>query len=446
MSPFGVLADDLTGACDTGVQLSVRGARVLVLAAPEAAAPATSGAAAWDVVVRNTESRHLPPEVAARCVAQAAQDLATAGWPVRYKKIDSSLRGPLAAELAALRAGPGAAPTLVVCPAFPAAGRTVEQGVLRVGGVPVHETELGRDRQNPVPQSHLHTVLLGLGRVGQIGAVEQELGRPGVALRLGELLRQGAAVIVADATTDAHLDALAAAILPVWQTQAAPGARALVAVGSAGLARALAAGLLPQGGEPARPPRFPAAGPVLVVAGSRTAVTRGQVQALRAAPGVYSLVVDAALLDAPSWDAQAPAWVAAQADALAAAAGAGSEALAVSIAETAPAGAGADAAARDAERSRRLNFVLGALVAALLERLALGGLVLTGGDIAHAVLGALQADALQLGAEVLPGVPLAWPVGGARPGLPVVTKAGGFGGPGALLEAVHFLRRGGAQS
>ena len=460
MKPLAVLADDLTGACDTGVQLSARGARVLVLASPEAAlseaalpeaalpeaaqpGTATPTGRAWDALVLNTESRHLPPGQAALRVAQAAQRLAAAGWPLRYKKIDSTLRGALAAELAALRP----AATLVVCPAFPAAGRTVQRGVLCVAGVPVHESEIGRDRLNPVPESHLPTLLGSLGRVGQIGAVDLELGRPGVALRLGELRRQGAALVVCDASTDAHLEALAAALLSAWREDAAPlvavGSAPLVAVGSAGLARALAAGLLPKPGAPAQPPRFPCPGPVLVLAGSRTAVTRAQVQALLGQPGVHSLVLDAAPLDAPDWDAHAGTWVAARTAELAEAARAGAEALLLTVA---PGDAAAEEAARYALRSQRLNAALGALVAALAGRVALGGLVLTGGDIARAALAALGGEALQLGAEMLPGIPLGWPVGGAQPGLPVVTKAGGFGAPQALCEAVHFLRHGGAQS
>ena len=94
------------------------------------------------------------------------------------------------------------------------------------------------------------------------------------------------------------------------------------------------------------------------------------------------------------------------------------------------------------------NAALGALAAVLAGPSApnagpaLGGLVVTGGDIARAALRALGGEALQLGPQVLPGVALGWPVGGAQGGLPVVTKAGGFGEPDALRQAAHFLRHG----
>ncbi|NIP71926.1 MAG: four-carbon acid sugar kinase family protein, partial [Gammaproteobacteria bacterium] len=56
------------------------------------------------------------------------------------------LRGNLVAEAAALLTAQTA---LVVAPAFPPAGRTVQGGTLCVQGVPVHETEIGKDRLTP---------------------------------------------------------------------------------------------------------------------------------------------------------------------------------------------------------------------------------------------------------------------------------------------------------
>jgi D-threonate/D-erythronate kinase len=209
-------------------------------------------------------------------------------------------------------------------------------------------------------------------------------------------------------------------------------------VGSAGLAHALAARLLPTPTPAALPPAFPRPGAVLVLAGSRTDVTRRQVQALAAAPGVHARVLEPAALDAPDWPARAQGWVAGHADALAGAVAAGARTLAVSVAP-APA---AETPQRFAARSQRLNAALGALVAALAQRMALAGLVLTGGDVARAALRAVEASALQLGPEMLPGIALGWPVGGTQPGLPLVTKAGGFGGPEALLECARFLRHG----
>jgi uncharacterized protein YgbK (DUF1537 family) len=68
------------------------------------------------------------------------------------------------------------------------------------------------------------------------------------------------------------------------------------------------------------------------------------------------------------------------------------------------------------------------------------GLVLTGGDIAQAVISALHASGVQLYGELQSGIPLGALVGGIRPDLPIITKAGGFGNKDALLKAIQSLR------
>src|SRR5262249_61903269 len=70
-------------------------------------------------------------------------------------KVDSTIRGHLRAEIQALSSSWSPNATIVVCPAFPAAGRTVTRGELRVDEVPVSETAAGSDPVNPVRTNHL---------------------------------------------------------------------------------------------------------------------------------------------------------------------------------------------------------------------------------------------------------------------------------------------------
>jgi uncharacterized protein YgbK (DUF1537 family) len=71
----------------------------------------------------------------------------------------------------------------------------------------------------------------------------------------------------------------------------------------------------------------------------------------------------------------------------------------------------------------------------------LGALILCGGDIAVATCRSLGADGILLGGEVEAGVPWGRLLGGEHPNLPVITKAGGFGGPEVFRTAIRFLRR-----
>jgi uncharacterized protein YgbK (DUF1537 family) len=88
--------------------------------------------------------------------------------------------------------------------------------------------------------------------------------------------------------------------------------------------------------------------------------------------------------------------------------------------------------------------VLAARLAGLARRVLAtagpAGLVLTGGDAAIAVNRALRTEALWLRGEVVPGIPWGYLVGGSRDGLPLVTKAGGFGEEAALLTTIRFLQ------
>lgn len=84
--------------------------------------------------VVDTETRHATPQAAAAVVRALATAARQAGARYLFKKTDSTLRGPIAAELAAvIEAWPGE--LLAYLPAYPRMGRTVRQGQLYVDGV-----------------------------------------------------------------------------------------------------------------------------------------------------------------------------------------------------------------------------------------------------------------------------------------------------------------------
>src|SRR5918994_1441411 len=99
--PFGgsmqvaIIADDLTGAADTGVQLAHAGYRSAVAFRDAPIPPADD----LDAVALDTDSRAIPAGFAAKRVMEAVRSVRDI--PIVYKKLDSTLRGPIAAELAA---------------------------------------------------------------------------------------------------------------------------------------------------------------------------------------------------------------------------------------------------------------------------------------------------------------------------------------------------------
>src|SRR3712207_3320217 len=89
-----VIADDLTGAADTGVQLMRAGYRTGVAFRGAPIPPAEH----LDAVAVDTDSRAMPAGFAAKRVLEAGR--AVRDTHIVYKKVDSTLRGPVAAELA----------------------------------------------------------------------------------------------------------------------------------------------------------------------------------------------------------------------------------------------------------------------------------------------------------------------------------------------------------
>lgn len=133
---WAMLADDLTGACDAGAAFAVAGFRARVVWREDAPRPDDA-----ELLVISTETRAAPPDEASETVRRIVSSLA--GRRIVYKKIDSVLRGPVEAEIAAVVEA-GGFQRAVVCPALPEQGRTVRSGRLLVDGEPLEE-------QPPVP-------------------------------------------------------------------------------------------------------------------------------------------------------------------------------------------------------------------------------------------------------------------------------------------------------
>jgi D-threonate/D-erythronate kinase len=389
-----VVADDLTGAADSGVQLARAGYRTAVgfLGA------AIEAGGDFDAVVADTDSRAATAATARARVHAATRRLA--GAPILLKKVDSTLRGPVAAEIAAALEASGRR-TAIVAPAFPGTGRTTEGGVQLVDGEPVHRTRFAADPVAPAREAHVPTLLEaeGLADVRVVGAGDAR-GLAGAV--------QSARCIVADARTDEDLEAIVRAV---------PDPAAVLWVGAGGLARALGA-VHPGPGAAAPPPgENGAPAGTLVVVGSANVIAREQVQRLVAA-GVPNAGLGVAALGAGAVEAcTAQARGALRRD---------------GACVVHPVGTG-----EGPDLPRRIAEALADVAARLADAGLVTGLVLTGGDTAVSVARGLGAMGLRVDDELEPGVPVGRLLG-PRP-YRVVTKAGGFGSPDVLRTAYETL-------
>ena len=214
---IAIIADDLTGAADTGVQFVHAGYRAAVFFRAKEVFADDLDAVAFD-----TDSRAMPAGFAAKRVVDAAHAAREAR--IVYKKLDSTLRGNVAAELAATLGG-ARRDRVIVAPAFPVAGRTTVGGIQRVHGVPVDETEMANDPHTPVSEAHVPSLLAdAFASVGTLSV--EHLTDPE---RVRRTLEDNECV-VADSEGDDDLDALVRAV---------PDPARVLWAGSAGLAHAI---------------------------------------------------------------------------------------------------------------------------------------------------------------------------------------------------------------
>jgi D-threonate/D-erythronate kinase len=383
-----VLADDLTGACDTGCLFAGRGT-VGVIAEPALTESDAS------VVAVDTESRALEAAQAGRHLRATAERLASRlGAGRAFKKIDSTMRGAVGAELDGLLEA-GGWDGVLVCPAFPAQGRIVRDGLLRVDGTLAHESPIGRDRHYPGSTSDVAAMLKpALKR--PVTRLLLPVVRAGAETVRERLAQAGGGVVAADAESDADLDVLASA---------AARCSALLLAGSAGLGRAFADAL----DYPVPRASLPRAGAWLWVVGSRHPASRAQLLALEnaGAPGAW--------LDGEGAPDLAP---------VLRALGRGEPAFLACAATT-------------RLEPRAIAAALGAAAAHVLDDAALDLLAVTGGETAFGVIAALGATRLDLVGAPASGLALGALTLAAAPArpprLPFLTKAGGFGAPDLFL-------------
>lgn len=151
-----IIADDLTGALDTGVQFSKKNMSTIVTTDLNFNFEDICKEA--DVVVVDTESRHIPAAEAKERVKSILSKFNKKEIRFFYKKTDSTLRGNLGSEVEGFMEGLNINEVSFI-PAFPSGKRTVKDGVLYVNNVKLAETQFAMDILNPVTDSFIPDII-----------------------------------------------------------------------------------------------------------------------------------------------------------------------------------------------------------------------------------------------------------------------------------------------
>lgn len=148
-----MIADDFTGALDTGIQFAKRGAVTEVYTDPDVELRNTKA----DIVVIDAETRHMSGPKAFHTVKLLLHRAFEAGIPYIYKKTDSALRGNVGAELAAMCSTDQGRVHFV--PAYPKMNRTTKNGIQYISGVPLAKSVFGSDPFEPMLSSSIPEII-----------------------------------------------------------------------------------------------------------------------------------------------------------------------------------------------------------------------------------------------------------------------------------------------
>jgi uncharacterized protein YgbK (DUF1537 family) len=410
---IGVLADDLTGAFDTGVQYRNWGLSVEVFIGDVKDVSKLDGV---DVVVVDTESRGLKKEDAFLRVYRATEELTKIGVDRIYKKVDSTLRGNIGSELDAAMEASKIKFTFFA-PAYPTYKRTTLSGKQYVNNKPLDKTEYVDELGMKTAKISDIIGVQSKRKVGLVGFDTVNRGVNSIKTRIETLKKDGIEVAIFDALTEKHL---------IDIVRAAGDTRMFV--GSAGLASEMPLGLCVRSQKP-----------VLSVCGSTRRLSSVQVRNLQDRLGFRE--VEIRVLKLIDGEAAANAEVERCVSEAVATLKAGVD---VSITSSPRDGSAKEFVSyalqkgfKETEAKLFVEEAIGEITSTILKEVEVLSLIMTGGATSLVICKKLGVDMVHIVEEIEPGIPFLI----LSNGMHAVTKAGGFGHEDSLIQATQRLRR-----
>ena len=421
---LGCIADDYTGASDlanTLTRCGLRTVQTIGVPADQLALPDV------DAVVVSLKSRSIESSLAVSRSRAADKWLRGRGaGHVLFKvcsTFDSTDAGNIGPVMDALRADSGETIVLVT-PAFPETGRTVYQGNLFVGSVPLNESPLRDHPLNPMHDSSLVRVLARQSRtkIGLVDLAAVAQGREAVRARLADLSAKGFGAAIIDAVFERDLETIGSVALDHCLSVGASGF-------GLGLAHALVASGRVRPGASDTVPDVPVGGLAACLAGSCSQATLQQIA--KAEQVMPVLHLDPEQVVAGRDEARrALAWA--------------RERLKDGPILIASSSTPDQVAALQARHGRNAaGHAIEQAMADIAEGLVRSGvrrLVVAGGETSGAAVDRLEIPGFLVGAEIAAGVPVLRAVGAKDGEMLLALKSGNFGGPEFFSDALTLMR------
>lgn len=404
MDRYLIVADDFTGANDTGVQLKRRGINTNVVFSME-----SIHTSSYSFVI-DTESRGISEEEAYNKVKNILRGVDFSNFKYVVKKVDSTLRGNIAVEIKAVDEAYGSE-LVVFAPALPDLNRTTVGAIHMLNNVPITHTEMARDSKKPVKEDNITNILKKVYS-------EDVIHIPLEKVQGGKINLSGSRVFTFDAVTNADMRNIISAGIKT-------GKRVLW-VGTA----AMADNLLEIEKE---------TDPVLSVVASLSSVTRMQVKYAEC-NGLSLVKVPVYYIIQKKVDPEV------YIDETVKLLKGGKDVILMSSSSYDP-----DEYIKTNDAGEKLGMsndtigtftqnLLGDMAKKVLENTKVSGVFLTGGDTAIGFFDKVNSLGSSIVSEIAIGIPLMKLVGGPFDGLKIVTKAGAFGKDDAITYAVRKLK------
>lgn len=412
-----VIADDLTGANEIGIVLSEHNKKAFILSGQTSYEDIESLMDCGRDLVVNLCSRNLDGGEAYQRVKAFLSCSEKIKERLVYKKIDSTVRGNLAEEIDAIL-DLKFIDMIFLAPAFPELKRITVGGYHLVNQVPINKTQYARSAKC-IKTSYLPALLAEKSKykMDRVPLQVVESGYKEIIKYTKACYKKGIRIMIGDACTDEDLGNTKDAILNIDLK--------ILPVGSAGLFQQF----------------FPPdnsfnAYPCLVVCGSFNKVTHAQVRRLAEEDRAKNVELNLPQVF-ENKDSELRRVVEVGTSALK---------KGCELVLSTPQRQYRSNSTMEAQEKRRIiveiDRFLSVAVRKIIERQRVSGLILTGGSISSAVISGLEATGMEIKGQLAPLIPLGILKGGPFEGLPVITKAGGFGEEDVLIKAVKHLRSG----
>lgn len=423
---IGIIADDLTGANDSGVQLTEKGINTSVFFdIPSDEVSLDNG------IVIDTNSRALSKEDAISVTKQAGEYLKQAGYPYIYKKMDSTLRGHVGAELQTLYKVFKPEFTFIA-PAFPALGRTTISGIHYVNGEEISTTEFAHDPKYPVTDSFIPAIIeKEIGHpVGLLKKRDIDERRAVFSEKMNLFKEAGIRYIVCDADTQKDLKTAAQKMASISNN--------IIWSGSAGLAEVLpeVLGIMQRTNQRS----FDHVNQVITVSGSLSQITQHQVEYVKRQSKITAIKINTLDIFTNDWKKTREEYLQKSLAGLKQ----GNDLIlylpADQMTREKVKQVGRQLHLTNNQIGERISNAIGEIVVEITKSITDRiGLILTGGDTAKDTSHHLGGIGFRLMKQVEDGIPLGTLIGPAKE-FAVVTKAGAFGKKQSIYHAIQELK------